>query len=203
MRLFIIFYLVLIINFLNASLSSEQQTKKSNKHYEKHDVYKHGSCSKFDNTLHVMNITRKFIGLNNDNLALLKYFDSDDIQYRECSSSSSSNNNNNNHDLIPIKFRYQFIETLHCIRVEIDLGNTTKFRQMTNFNYYMFNYREIAKKNTYLERQPINESVNSLTIYKAHLRPYIICVSFYKNKMESNKVNFYFIYLKSIETNDI
>jgi hypothetical protein len=44
----------------------------------------------------------------------------------------------------------------------------------------MFSYREIAKPHNYLKRHPIADKNNSLVIYKVNLKPFIVCVSFYK-----------------------
>ena len=85
-------------------------------------------------------------------------------------------------NLIELKWRFQFIESLHCIRVELLLGNVSRFKNYTNFSYYKFSYRELSKNNIFLKRQPIDESINSLTVYKANLKPYVVCVSFFKNR---------------------
>ena len=86
-------------------------------------------------------------------------------------------------EMIKIQWRYLFFESMHCIRVEFDFGATLNyFTRLTNYQYYSFSYRELGKHNNYLSRQALNESTNSLTIKRANLRPYIICVSFYKNE---------------------
>jgi hypothetical protein len=80
-------------------------------------------------------------------------------------------------------WRYEFFESPHCIRIELDLGNITRFKSMFNLNYYTFSYRELSRPNIHLKRNPINESINSLVIHRVHIRPYIVCVSFYKNHL--------------------
>jgi hypothetical protein len=37
-----------------------------------------------------------------------------------------------------------------------------------------------------LKRQPIVDQINTLTIHRVHIRPYIVCVSFYKNDLGYN-----------------
>ena len=80
-------------------------------------------------------------------------------------------------------WRYEFFESPHCIRIELDLGNITQFKSMFNLNYYTFSYRELSRPNIHLKRNPINEPINSLVIHRVHIRPYIVCVSFYKNHL--------------------
>ena len=88
-----------------------------------------------------------------------------------------------NEEMIKIEWRYLFFEGLHCIHVEFDFGQTLEnFTRLTNYNYYRFSYRELGKNNVYQNRQALNQSKNSLTITRANLRPYIICVNFYKNE---------------------
>jgi hypothetical protein len=81
---------------------------------------------------------------------------------------------------IELFWRYQFFESAHCIRVEFDLGNLTRFALALDYSYYMFSYRELGSRNIHLGRQPIVDAVNSLTISRAKIKPYIVCVSFYK-----------------------
>jgi len=91
---------------------------------------------------------------------------------------------------IELTWRYEFFESMHCLKVELDFGkNVTDFVRKANYNYYAFSYRELGKKNKYLQRQPINESVNTLTVKGVNHKPYIICVTFYKYD--------YFAYLNS------
>jgi hypothetical protein len=81
-----------------------------------------------------------------------------------------------------ITWRYQFLESAHCIRVELDFVNTTRFQSLTNFTNYRFSYRELGKHNSYLKKHIINKTeLNRLTIHQVKIRPYIICVSFYKH----------------------
>ena len=79
-----------------------------------------------------------------------------------------------------LTWRYQFVESAHCIRVELDLGNVTRFLKLLSFTHYMFSYRELTKENNYLQRQPIVDSKNKLIIHRVKIRPYIVCVTFYK-----------------------
>lgn len=93
----------------------------------------------------------------------------------ECPSTIEANANR-----LELVWRYQFFESSHCIRVELDLGNLTQFRQVLNYNYYMFSYRELGSKNVHLKRQLIEDQTNGLTINRAYIKPYIVCVSFFK-----------------------
>lgn len=86
----------------------------------------------------------------------------------------------NQSELIEIEWRYQYFESMHCIKVELDLKNSTKFIEKAKYNYYSFSYRELGKNNKFRPRQSINENVNSLVLKNINLRPYIICVTFYK-----------------------
>ncbi|RNA07625.1 hypothetical protein BpHYR1_013117 [Brachionus plicatilis] len=85
-----------------------------------------------------------------------------------------------NDSLLEINWKYQFFESPHCIRVDIDFGNVTKFKNSLHYAYYMFSYRELGKANIFLKRNEIIDPVNTLVINRVHLRPYIVCVSFYK-----------------------
>ena len=86
------------------------------------------------------------------------------------------------HELV---WRYQFYEAQHCIRVELDFGNVSRFREVYDVNTYMFTFREFSKKNVHLKRQELVDEVNSLTIHRVNIRPYVVCVSFFK----TNSVN--------------
>jgi hypothetical protein len=104
-------------------------------------------------------------------------------------------------EMIKIEWRYLFFESMHCIRVEFDFGNTLEnFTRLTDYQYYSFSYRELGKHNNYLSRQILNESTNSLTIKRANLRPYIICVSFYKNEQIYLPVIYNYSFLLNNET---
>jgi hypothetical protein len=81
---------------------------------------------------------------------------------------------------VELKWRYQFLESAHCIRIELDLGNVTHFKSVFNYSHYMFSYRELRHRNTHVKRQPIVDKVNTLTIHRVNIRPYIVCVTFYK-----------------------
>lgn len=85
-----------------------------------------------------------------------------------------------NESLIEINWKYQFFEAPHCIRVDIDFGNVTKFKNSLDYAYYMFSYRELGKTNIFLRRNPIIDQINTLVINRVHLKPYIVCISFYK-----------------------
>jgi uncharacterized protein YxeA len=86
----------------------------------------------------------------------------------------------NQSELIEIEWKYQYFESMHCIKIELDLKNSTNFIEKAKYNYYSFSYRELGKRNKFRPRQIINESVNSLVVKNVNLRPYIICVTFYK-----------------------
>lgn len=108
-----------------------------------------------------------------------------DLFYQQCS--QDENFIKINDSLIEINWKYQFFESPHCIRVDIDFGNMTKFRKSLNYAYYMFSYRELGKSNIFLKRNPIVDQVNTLVINRVHLRPYIVCISFYKNNPQFNE----------------
>lgn len=179
------FLLALSLLILSARTSSDNKKK-----YSKHSVYKQGSCSTFDHSSKIIELERDFMQFNSKssdhlNLGVLSSVlqdDEDEIK-EQCGRKLVRGRHVNS---IRIKFRYQFIESLHCVRVELNLGNVTKFTELTNFKYYMFSYRELTKTNNYLKRHVLNESTNSLVVYKAHLKPYIICVTFYKQKYKSS-----------------
>jgi hypothetical protein len=85
-----------------------------------------------------------------------------------------------------VTWRYEFFESMHCIKTELDFGaNLTSFVQRLNYSYYGFTYRELGKKNVYMPRQLINESNNTLLIKNVNYHPYIVCVTFYKNPFVS------------------
>jgi hypothetical protein len=86
---------------------------------------------------------------------------------------------------VDLKWRYQFLESAHCIRIELDLGNLTHFKSLFNYSYYMFSYRELSRRNNHLKRQPIADQLNSLTIHRVKIKPYIVCVTFY-SRVELN-----------------
>lgn len=92
-----------------------------------------------------------------------------------------------NESLIEISWKYQFFESPHCIRVDIDFGNITKFKNSLNYAYYMFSYRELGRSNIFLKRNPIIDQINTLVINRVHLRPYIVCISFYKKNPQFNE----------------
>ena len=104
-----------------------------------------------------------------------------EIFEKQCTNDSSFEKLNKN--WLKMLWRYKLYEDLHCLRVELDLGNITHFRKTFNYTYYVFSYRELGKKNIFLKRQAIEESKNSLIIRHANLRPYIICISFYKDDL--------------------
>lgn len=101
----------------------------------------------------------------------------------QCPSSIEANANQ-----LELVWRYQFFESTHCIRVEFDLGNLTLFRQVLDYSYYMFSYRELGSKNIHLKRQLIEEQMNGLTISRAYIKPYIVCVSFFKRDFSMRPV---------------
>ncbi len=83
--------------------------------------------------------------------------------------------------------RIQYHHTYSCIRIELDLG--ANFSRLTNdlgFNYYMFSYRELTMPFYFLNQNPLNESVNTLIINKLSLTPYIICLTFLRQKIDNS-----------------
>ena len=168
-----------LISIALCATSDHPKTSKSDKHYNKQTKHKPDSCLKFDSSAHVTKLCRRFTLINsqssrsNDNqLAVLKSID------------NNENHCDDTNKTITLKWSYQFIEEAHCVRVELNLSNVTSFKLKTNFNYYAFSYREITKTNVYLKRHPVVDSVNSLSVLKANLKPYVICVTFFKNKIQ-------------------
>jgi hypothetical protein len=54
----------------------------------------------------------------------------------------------------------------------------------------MFSFREFTKKNVHLKRQQVVDRVNSLTIHRVNIRPYVICVSFFKRNKTDEQDTF-------------
>lgn len=170
----------LILSILIACVLASSNDKKKLIQKIKHAKpnYKH-VCSDFEKDFHPAEEKRLFIPVNTKaTLASLESLSSVyDIFSQQCSEQNSSQINN---EILELKWKYQFFESPHCIRVELDLGNVTKLKSFLNLDYYMFSYREFGKKNTHLKRQLIDDQVNSLTIHRVHIRPYVVCVTFYK-----------------------
>ena len=81
-----------------------------------------------------------------------------------------------------LEWRYHFFESPRCIRVELDMLNTSRFRSLLNMSYYVFSYREMSRPNVQLKRQPIgddSDTVNVITIHRVKIKPYVVCVAFY------------------------
>jgi hypothetical protein len=182
-----------LISIALCTTSDNSKNHKSDKHYNKQTKHKADLCLKFDSSAHVTKLCRRFklinsqsANSNNDQrqqqLALLKSIE--DSENSPCDETNKT---------ITLKWSYQFIEEAHCVRVELNFSNVTSFKRKTNFNYYAFSYREITKNNVYLNRHPVNDSVNSLAVLKAHLKPYVICVTFFKNPIQVSTI--YLIYL--------
>lgn len=93
------------------------------------------------------------------------------------------------HEPVEITWRYQFLESPHCIVVDLDLGNLTRFRQQLAYDYYMFSYRELGHENLHLKRNPI-EQVNRLLLHRVNIKPYIVCVSFYRAHLLENQTTY-------------
>lgn len=104
---------------------------------------------------------------------------------KKCGSNDSEIVNNTIHDsnYIELIWKYQLFEQEHCIHVEIDFSNTTRFIREFGYEYYMFIYRRINEKNTYMSRQALSDRTKTLTIHNAKRVPYVICLTFFKNNI--------------------
>ena len=184
-----------ILNHTLASSANDNKLNKKLKHYKesKQSKKNYFSCSDYQTDYHPTEVKKTFIptlissNLNerksSNNLytmSTLRSFETfHDLFSKQCYSDETYKTFETN--MFEIVWRYQFYESQHCIRVELDLGNITKFKDIFNYHNYMFSSRELARPNNYLKRQKINDQSNFLTINQVNIRPYIVCVSFYKN----------------------
>ena len=185
-------------NVEGSSSKDKEKFDKKVKHYEnlKMSASTRFSCSDFSKEIHTTVDKRLFMS----NFVLVKsnfvtqyhsplastlsfYEKIYDLFYKQCYLEKIYTKFESNiHELT---WSYQFNEAQHCIRVELNLGNATRFKQVFGYDSYMFSFREFHKKNIHLKKQDIVDEVNSLTIHRVHIRPYVICVSFFKSKKQN------------------
>jgi hypothetical protein len=86
-----------------------------------------------------------------------------------------------------VNLRIQYHYAYSCIRIELDLGmNFTRLSNDFKFNYYMFSYREFTMPIFNLNQNPLNESINTLIINKINPTPYVVCLTFLKQKIDNS-----------------
>jgi hypothetical protein len=147
-------------------------------------------CLKIDPHINSIYRTHKFLPIKNGEMKTLTSSESVKSLKSKLENTCQQENNTKqindfDNNLVELNWRVQYQKTSHCIRVELDFGkNLTKLNSNFNFNYYMFSYREFTKPNIYLNRNPLNESVNNLIINKAHTNSYVICVTFLKQNYD-------------------
>jgi hypothetical protein len=190
-----VFVLILCSKSVNSSSSkSEEKFIKKVKHYEnaKTAASTRFACSDFNPDSHPIVEKRTFmptfILVKTDfydhsdsplSSALSFYEKVYDLFYAQCHKDITFKRLDST--LHELTWRYQFYESQHCIRVELDFGNATRFREIYELTNYMFSFREFTKKNIHMKRQEIvDNEVNSLTIHRVNIRPYVVCVSFFK-----------------------
>lgn len=180
-------HLFILIPIILASSSSNDK-KLMNKIKHAKPNYKH-ACSDFEKDFRPTVEKRLLVPVNeNKNFASLQSMNQIyDLFLSQCSENPALSRFENN--LVEITWRYQFFESPHCIRVELDLGNLTKFKNSLNFGYYMFSYREFGKGNHHLKKQIIDASINTLILHRVYIKPYIVCVTFYKNNPKFYEAN--------------
>jgi len=191
-----VFFLALVLVFLtdlvfyvNASDAKKKQKNKIESKLSHKPKYKM-NCDQFDEHMRTENrgflkkIASKPLNDEKNNKFSLSSFHSLEKIREDFEKKCSTNYADFTSDLVQLTWRYQFFESQHCIRVELDFGNVTLFKNYFDYSYYMFSYREIAKPHNYLKRHPIMDQNNSLVIYKVNLKPFIVCVSFYKHNPE-------------------
>ena len=182
-----------------SSAKDKEKFEKKVKHYEhtKTGTSNRFSCSDFNPDLHPIEEKRtfmpKFILVKTDfqdhsdsplSSKLSFYEKIYDLFYKQCHKDEAFVRFDKR--LHELTWRYQFYESQHCIRVELDFGNVTRFKEIYEFNNYMFSFRELSKKNIHMKRQEIVDEVNSLTIHRVNIRPYVVCVSFFKKTKNLN-----------------
>ena len=188
-------YLNLLFVFILFNIVNSSDHKKKGAAKEKHHKppsFKKDGCSHFDDHHHLTTEKRVFLPTsrtvsNNPKYSPSSYHSIEwiyEFLYKDICNADPSLTKSNE-DLIEFNWRYQYVSALSCIRIELDLGNLTKFKSLFDFDYYEFSYREFSKKNNHLRRQPINDSINSLTLYRVQQNPYIICVTFFKNGLNA------------------
>lgn len=148
------------------------------------------SCSKMDPHINSIRRTQTFMPVEIGGFKTLASINSVEPLISEFQNNCQITNETDqiddfNNKLVQLNWHVQYQKSSSCIRVELDFGkNLTKLNSNFNFNYYMFSYRKFSEANIYLNRNPINESVNTLIINKAHADPYVVCVTFFKQNVK-------------------
>jgi len=181
--------LTVVLLLLQASLDVDCSGAAKKSHYIAHKF----GCSKFDPDLNSITEKQEFMLIQADGVSTLASTDSVYDKFRaQCSNQAAEEPNFKtfSKQVASVTWRFQYMESHSCIRVELDLGrNITAFKNVFNYNYYMFSYRELSHRNKFDKRHPIVNSVNVLTLNKVHARPYIVCVTFYSQKIPESTVN--------------
>jgi hypothetical protein len=188
-----------LINCANKQIDHKKlkQLLKNNK-----PTYKQGACSEFSGEIKPTEMKRKFMPIKidkhhhssssssnqvspqYDHLSSIRAVEAaHDIFDKQCFNESVYGEYSK--QFYEITWRYKFFESLHCIRVELDFGNLTHFFNLFGYKYYKFSYRELGLKNSYSKRNLITDQTNSLTIHRVNIRPYVVCVTFYKKNVNS------------------
>ncbi len=187
MNLFSLIALLAIICILSTASISCSQLKAAEKEKQTMRKLKHAKPSlkacnaNFEKGFHPELETRLFLATESKDTLVSKQsvFDLYQTYKNECNTQDEFTVLNRT--IVELKWRYQFLESAHCIRIELDLGNVTRLKTLFNYSYYMFSYRELSRRNTHVKRQPIVDQLNTLTIHRVNIRPYIVCVTFYKS----------------------
>jgi hypothetical protein len=187
-------FLIMLLSLLIVQIVQiESSGGGSSGHVKSNHVPHKDGCLKFDPKLNSITLKRQFISVQRNIVSSINSYKIYDKYKEQCSSqvenltlsSENAQFNEFSSKLTELSWTFQFIDSLKCIRVELDLGNiSSNFKKNFDYDYYMFSYREFAKENIYFKRHPIKDSINSLIINKVNLtKPYIVCVTFYTRKI--------------------